>query len=248
MKHARSLTVWVCALGILLGAVWCASGIVFAEESSGAAGSGWTAMDWGTTTTTQATPADLSSLMEFLRAFKIDLTEAEVYDLIEYIGAGGKLDDWLRANRQMGIGSASIEFVANVLSDFADRIIASRVTTTRRTDYSPPPKATVTTTKAQQSRTAVSTQRFYPSETTARPDASTLPEEQSGAPGFRPGDVDGDGQVLAKDARLALRASARLETLSEEAFRAADVNGDGSLLAADARQILRFSARLITSF
>ena len=60
------------------------------------------------------------------------------------------------------------------------------------------------------------------------------------------GDVDGDGQVQAKDARLALRYSARLETLPEEAVRAADVNADGKVLAWDARKILRVSAKLET--
>lgn len=65
---------------------------------------------------------------------------------------------------------------------------------------------------------------------------------------FIPGDVDGDGEVLAKDARLALRASAKLETLDAEQTKAADVNEDGKILAGDARQILRFSARLQKEF
>ena len=58
------------------------------------------------------------------------------------------------------------------------------------------------------------------------------------------GDVTGDGKVLADDARLALRGSARLEVLSEAQLLAADFNGDGILNADDARRILRFSARL----
>ncbi len=65
---------------------------------------------------------------------------------------------------------------------------------------------------------------------------------------FIPGDVDGDGEVIAKDARLALRASASLETLSELAAKAADVDGNGRILANDARQILRFSAKLQKEF
>ena len=63
-----------------------------------------------------------------------------------------------------------------------------------------------------------------------------------------PGDVDGNGQILADDARLALRASAKLEELSEAQLLAADVDGNGQVLADDARQILRFSAKLQQEF
>ena len=68
------------------------------------------------------------------------------------------------------------------------------------------------------------------------------------AAAYAPGDVNNDGDVLANDARLALRASARLEVLDPEAAEAADVNRDGNILADDARQILRYSARLVTEF
>ena len=62
------------------------------------------------------------------------------------------------------------------------------------------------------------------------------------------GDVNGDNQVLANDARLALRASAHLENLDARQFKAADVDGNGQVLANDARQILRYSAKLQNSF
>lgn len=52
------------------------------------------------------------------------------------------------------------------------------------------------------------------------------------------GDVDGDGKVTAADARIALRASVGLETLTEEQKNAADYNSDGTVNAADARDIL----------
>ena len=58
------------------------------------------------------------------------------------------------------------------------------------------------------------------------------------------GDVNGDGRVLADDARRVLRASARLDTLENEYFIAADQNLDGELSADDARKILRRSAGL----
>ena len=56
------------------------------------------------------------------------------------------------------------------------------------------------------------------------------------------GDVDGDGDVDAADARRALRAAAKLETLTEEQKKAADVNNDGKITAADAQQILKNAA------
>lgn len=62
------------------------------------------------------------------------------------------------------------------------------------------------------------------------------------------GDVNGDGEILADDARLALRASAQLERLDEAEQRVADVDGNGKVLANDARQILRYSAQLQRTF
>ena len=81
------------------------------------------------------------------------------------------------------------------------------------------------------------------------PDRLPIPaDEKEPEPEYIEGDVDGDGKILASDARLALRASAGLEKLEGVAFLAADVNGNGKVLADDARQILRFSAHLQTSF
>lgn len=58
------------------------------------------------------------------------------------------------------------------------------------------------------------------------------------------GDVNFNGKVEAADARLALRYSAKIEELSEEAIAAADVNLDGKVNAADARMILRVAAKI----
>ena len=63
-----------------------------------------------------------------------------------------------------------------------------------------------------------------------------------------PGDIDGNGVVLADDARIALRSSAKLEILNDDQLLAADVDGNGLVLADDARQILRFSAKLQDRF
>ena len=58
------------------------------------------------------------------------------------------------------------------------------------------------------------------------------------------GDANLDGKVLANDARLVLRVSAKLATLEGQGFLNCDLNGDGKLLANEARRILRVSAKL----
>lgn len=61
---------------------------------------------------------------------------------------------------------------------------------------------------------------------------------------YTAGDVDGNGKVTAADARLTLRASAYLETLTNEQAVAADVDGNGKVNAADARKILRAASKI----
>lgn len=57
-----------------------------------------------------------------------------------------------------------------------------------------------------------------------------------------PGDVNGDGQVTAIDARWALQAASGARTLTEEQKAAADINGDGKVTAIDARWILQVAS------
>ncbi|MBE6813308.1 MAG: hypothetical protein E7523_10575 [Ruminococcaceae bacterium] len=59
------------------------------------------------------------------------------------------------------------------------------------------------------------------------------------------GDVNRDRNISASDARLALRASVGLETLTPAQTAAADATGDGILAAGDARLILRWSVGLL---
>ena len=60
------------------------------------------------------------------------------------------------------------------------------------------------------------------------------------------GDIDGDSRRTASDARLALRASVKLENYAPGSpeFTAADADGNGAINANDARIILRVSVRL----
>ena len=61
-----------------------------------------------------------------------------------------------------------------------------------------------------------------------------------------PGDVNGDGNVGSDDARLALRASVKLENYPKgsPAFLACDADGDGDVTSQDARLILRAAVGL----
>lgn len=58
------------------------------------------------------------------------------------------------------------------------------------------------------------------------------------------GDLNGDGNVLANDARLALRISAKMETATEQQTTSGDINKNGKIDASDARMILRAAASL----
>ncbi|MBQ6540353.1 MAG: hypothetical protein IJL71_04940, partial [Oscillospiraceae bacterium] len=73
------------------------------------------------------------------------------------------------------------------------------------------------------------------------------PDKNDVAADYLNGDVDGDGAVKAEDARLALRASVKLEPDIVEgtaAYQAADYNQDGEVKSEDARAILRVSVKL----
>jgi len=59
-----------------------------------------------------------------------------------------------------------------------------------------------------------------------------------------PGDVNFDGKIRSDDARLVLRAVAKLETLTPFKELAADIDKNGKVNAADARKILRIYAKL----
>ncbi|MBQ7961908.1 MAG: hypothetical protein IJ289_04850 [Clostridia bacterium] len=68
--------------------------------------------------------------------------------------------------------------------------------------------------------------------------------EESAPAEFILGDVNGDTKISAADARIVLRAAARIETLSASAEKSADVDKNGKVNAADARMILRVAARI----
>ena len=103
-------------------------------------------------------------------------------------------------------------------------------------------KATLTVT-GEMPGTATLTFTLNGTALTARTEVTvTLPER----PTVTAGDVDGDGEITSGDARLALRASVKLEDYADgsEQFLAADVDRNGTIESSDARLILRASVKL----
>lgn len=60
------------------------------------------------------------------------------------------------------------------------------------------------------------------------------------------GDADGDGKVTASDARIVLRAAAKLDAYDESLLVTCDIDLDGAIDASDARMVLRAAAKLET--
>ena len=67
-------------------------------------------------------------------------------------------------------------------------------------------------------------------------------------PEYTLGDIDENDEIDIRDALVALRASAKIVTLTERQIKAADVNRDNEVDVRDALLLLRYSAKLITSF
>lgn len=66
----------------------------------------------------------------------------------------------------------------------------------------------------------------------------------SAADVVRSGDVNGDGDITAADARLVLRIAARIESADGIQKNYSDADGNGKVTSADARLILRVAARV----
>ena len=105
----------------------------------------------------------------------------------------------------------------------------TKVTTEPSTDPTTEPSTEPTTEPSTEPSTEATTET-----TTTNP-----PEIQ-----IMRGDINGDNNVNASDARLALRFSAKLTTPTEMQFKAADINGDNQITASDARKILRAAAKI----
>ena len=89
-------------------------------------------------------------------------------------------------------------------------------------------------------------QGYLPKYSTVPCAGTSLDFSGSGSQGelFYPGDADMDGKVTPADARIALRVSVKLDTISDDAYYLADVDGSGKVTSADARMILRAAVGL----
>lgn len=135
-------------------------------------------------------------------------------------------------------GDAGVKKIYVKLSD--GQIIGSELVVTDK-------NATPTETTTQEPATQPpETTTKEPETTTKEPETTTKEQETTTESTGMKGDLNGDDNVTAADARIALRISAQIDTATQEILVVADTNSDGIITAADARKILRVSASLDT--
>lgn len=208
-----------------------------------------TGIDIGINKTTAAAPgysegaeADLEA---FLKKINFDYDEFKIIDLTDYvINRNGTFEKWI----QYHYGN-DVQVPASV-----KLMTSSELVLFLMNNKFEPEKTTVTTTgyvfdDSEEVTTAVK-EEFSENdeETFSCEDASEDVSGNENELNLRKGDVNFDDFITAGDARLALRASAKLITLDPRQYFVADVTGDGTVTAKDARTILRYSAKLITHF
>lgn len=169
-----------------------------------------------------------------------------ITDLISYLNAGGSFADWIYDNygkntdipdSVKAMSTKDLVIYLTGMAIYPDRTTV-RSETTKKYVYSSQEFNTQTpASQEEHSVTSQTAEEGSVNETITEPTVL-----------YVSGDVDSDGKVRANDARLALRASAKLEKLEGSAFEAADVNNDGRITANDARSILRYSAKLTSGF
>lgn len=176
---------------------------------------------------------------------KVNMSVMDVLDLVNYLQRGGSFETWMTDK----FGS-DLEIPASVKEMSPDALVQYLLGTVLYPDetHTTTKKYVFTTSGTETTNDRLTTERPATTasqggnETVTTSPASGKPEK------YQPGDVDFDGRITAKDARLALRAGASIEILSDAAAEAADVNGDGRVTAKDARSILRYVAGLATGF
>ena len=187
-------------------------------------------------------PADENAIKDvenIMETIGIGTDVLAVTDLVAYLNSGGSFADWVYDNygdqivvpdsiKTLSNKDLAIFLMNKVL--YPDQTQTEKETTTKYIYSSDDNDFYQPTVKDEDENVA-----------------ETSTTEKSSTEANIPGDINGDGKVRALDARLALRASAKLEELEGAAFDAADINGDGRITANDARSILRYAAGLIDS-
>lgn len=175
----------------------------------------------------------------------VNMSMMDVLDLVNYLQRGGSFETWMtdRFGSDLEIPASVKEMSTDALIQYLfGMVLYPDETHTTTKKYVFTTSETETTADGLTTERPATTASQGGNETVTTAPVSGKPEEH------KPGDVDFDGLVTARDARLALRAGASIETLSEAAAEAADVNGDGRVTARDARSILRYVAGLASSF
>ena len=209
-----------------------------------------TGIDFGKTTTaapgySEGAEADLEA---FFEKINFDYDEFKIIDLTDYvINRNGTFEKWIQYNYGDDVQvPSSVKLMSS--SELVLFLMSNKFE---------PEKTTVTTTgyifeDSEEETTTAVKEEFSEDyeETFSYEDVS---EDVPGSKNenelnLRKGDVNFDDFITAGDARLALRASAKLITLDPRQYYVADVSEDGTVTAKDARTILRYSAKLITHF
>ena len=189
-----------------------------------------------------------ADLAAFLKKINFDYDEFKIIELTDYvINRNGTFEKWIQINYGDDVQvPASVKQMSS--SDLVIFLMSNKFD----------PGYTVATTTGyvfddyEEETTSVYQEDISDSadETVSSEDKEDISEDVSGENELTllKGDVNFDGFITAADARLALRASAKLTTLDLWQYYAADVSNDNSVTAKDARSILRYSAKLITHF
>lgn len=194
-------------------------------------------------------PGRENDLDSFFGKLNLKSDMLRLIDLSNYLKAGGSFESWLYDNY-----GSDMDIPPSVKEMPPDELILYIVglmlypdggNTTITDKYVFEPSTSSETSETQSEALSETTSSRLPSyhETTDSAQNTSAYDTD-----YIPGDVNGDGEITASDARLALRAGAQLASLGEKEFLAADVNGDKRITAKDARSILRYSAKITDSF
>jgi hypothetical protein len=256
MKKVNIRTIIASVLMLTVGFAFGASGVsaLSAEGESllsnlAAAGSltGIEILNKTTTSAPQYSEGAQADLAAFLKKINFDYDEFKIIDLTDYvINRNGTFEKWIQNNYGTDIQiPASVKLMSS--SDLVIFLMSNKfdpeftVSTTTRYVFDDSDDETTTLAGEENSD-------FSEDESFSYEDITEDFSENENELKLLKGDVNSDGFITAGDARLALRASAKLITINSEQTFAADVSNDGVVTAKDARTILRYSAKLITHF
>ncbi len=188
-----------------------------------------------------------ADLEAFLKKINFDYDEFKIIDLTDYvINRNGTFEKWIQYNYGDDVQvPASVKLMSS--SELVLFLMSNKFepeyTAATTTGYVFDDSEEETTTVFQEENSGTVNENLSNEE-----DVSEDVSENENELNLRKGDVNFDDFITAGDARLALRASAKLITLDSRQYYVADVTGDGTVTAKDARTILRYSAKLITHF